>query len=132
MTTSYSYLKEIFPEPAMVAIKRQNFFKDIMIRAKIPIKCKHYEKRKIFGMKKCNVPCPISPFVEDKKVIKATNFTLTIRNNVNCQISNIIYIKECNIDQCQEKYIRETDRNFKVRISEHIEYIKSKINSQIV
>ena len=46
-------MKEVFPDPPIIAYKRQKNLKQVLIRAKVPPECKR-PKRKMPGMKKCN------------------------------------------------------------------------------
>ena len=38
----------------------------------------------------------------------------------------MIYLLECDKTNCKEKYIGETERNFKERVKEHIGYTRTK------
>ena len=79
-------------------------------------------------MSKCN-NCPICPFVKEGKRVKATatNFTVEINRQVNCQSRNILYCITC--DKCTVQYIGESDRTLQNRFSEHKGYaVNQKIN----
>ena len=58
-------LKEIFPEPPLVAYKRPPNIRDKLIRSKVPPPNK-IPRRKVPGMKKCN-KCSICPFIQEGK-----------------------------------------------------------------
>ena len=119
------YLAEIFPLPPLVAYKRPPNIKDKLIRAKIPDSPPPREKRKMFGMKKCN-KCPICPFVQVGQKVSAskTNFSIDINTEVNCQTKNIIYVIECK--KCREQYVGESNRSLQHRFSEHLGYVRNK------
>ena len=51
--TQDSYMAEVFPQPPLTAFRRQNIFKDILIKAKVPEEPKHYSQRQKIGMSKC-------------------------------------------------------------------------------
>ena len=53
------YLADVFPEPPLVAFKRQKNVKDYVIRSKIPLVPTSRPKRTIKGMK--NVARPAQP-----------------------------------------------------------------------
>ena len=126
MTTLDPYLKEVFPEPPLLAYKRQKNLKDLCIRAKVPpIQPKH-QKRNLKGMRKCKKQCPICPFVREEKVIKRNNCTWKINSEITCQTKNLVYMIKCTKNGCKENiYIGESERSMKERIQEHIQYIKS-------
>ena len=81
-------------------------------------------------MKKCQKPCHACPFINEKKTIKKDKYIWKINTNVNCETRNVIYMIECNLDKCKKRYIGETDRKLKERITEHKGYINNKILSQ--
>ena len=53
MTEKNPYLAEAFPEPPLVAFRRQTFFKDYLIRSKITIKHNSESQKDKRGIKKC-------------------------------------------------------------------------------
>ena len=53
-----------------------------------------------------------------------------IATPINCRSHNLVYMIEFTKDRCKEKYIGETDRTIKDRISEHVGYIRTKNTSQ--
>ena len=91
-------LKEIFPEPPLVAYKRPPNIRDKLIRSKVPPPTK-IQRRKVPGMKKCN-KCSGCPFIQEGKIVKATstNFKVDINTNVDCSTTNVIYLLGC--DKC--------------------------------
>ena len=123
------FLKLLFPEPPLLAHKRQKNIRDHVIRAKVQSSNRN-TKRKLKGMKTCGKQCPICPFVKEGNFIKSNNFIWRMRDQYNCEDSNIIYMIECNKDQCNQRYIGEGKRKLKHRLAEHIGYIKSNIDSQ--
>ena len=54
----------------------------------------------------------------------------SINKRVDCNSSNIIYLIECNIDTCKERYIGETERRLKDRLADHRAYVTSKVVTQ--
>ena len=57
MTLMDPHLKEVFPEPPIVAHKRTKNLKDFLIRAKVPEQTNQRPQRQIPGMKKCTKQC---------------------------------------------------------------------------
>ena len=49
---------------------------------------------------------------------------------MNCETRNVIYLVECQKDNCRQKYIGETERNFIERVYEHVGYARNQILSQ--
>ena len=119
------YLAEVFPEPPLVAFKRQKNVKDYVIRSKIPPIPTSRPKRTLKGMKKCGKACPACPFILEGKEIKLKKSSWKINSHVNCESFNIIYLIECNKETCKARYIGQSFRPLKKRFSEHIGYIKS-------
>ena len=126
MTISSPYMKEVFPEPPLVAYKRQKNISDFLIRAKVPIKSQNRPKRRLNGMKKCQKNCVICSYIKECKNVKGTQFIWHLNEPLNCRTRNLIYMIECNIDKCKQRYIGESERTLKDRISEHIGYIRTK------
>ena len=59
------------------------------------------------------------------KTVKNVSKKWYIRSNVNCKTTNFIYMIECNIENCKQRYIGELGRSLKERLSNHIQYVKS-------
>jgi hypothetical protein len=125
MTLISPYLREVYPQPPLTAYRRQKNIRDFVIRAKVPPPLQKYPKRRINGMKKCKKSCVICPFIKEGKVIKSHNFEWHLNRELDCRTRNIVYMIQCNIPQCSKKYIGESERTLKDRISEHIGYIRT-------
>ena len=108
MASQDPHLMEAFPQPPLVAYKRQKHAKDFLIRAKIQQIPRIHKKRKLNGMKKCGKQCIICPYIKEAKTIQGNTFTWNISSDVNCKTENVVYLIECNIANCKEKYIGET------------------------
>ena len=127
MVAQDEYLKDVFPEPPMVAYKRQKNIRECLIRAKLPPKNSR-NKRCLNGMKKCNRPCRACPMINETKQIKTNNFKWEIRKPVNCATKNTIYLLECT--KCYQMYIGESKRPLRERISEHTQYVRRIIQTK--
>ena len=123
MTTTDNYLKDVFPQPPMIAYRRPKNIREFIIKAKL-FKNSRTSERILPGMKKCNKPCAICPYVKTTKFIKGDNFTWNIRKNVNCKSLNVIYMIQC--EKCKQCYIGETE-NFARRVYQHVGYVKSNV-----
>ena len=118
-------MSEVFPEPPMVAYRRQKNIKDFLVRSKVPTKPQYQPKRKSKGMKKCGKSCLACPYIKEGKFIKKRNKNWEIHGNLNCQSKNLVYLIECNKETCKLRYIGETEKSLKDRLSNHIQKIKS-------
>jgi hypothetical protein len=126
------HMKEVFPQPPLTAFKRQKNLRDMLIRAKVPEPKRLYEKRSMKGMAKCGHSCTACPFIKTGKQVKIKrNAYWNINTKVNCESYNVIYMLECEKDNCtNNRYIGETGRLFKFRLSEHKGYIINKDETQ--
>lgn len=126
------YLKEVFPEPPMVAYKRQRNIKDRIIKAKIPTKSTRHQ-RSVPGMKKCG-KCVVCPFVKEGTQVKSKNNTWNLVDPFNCLTKNVVYFIECQKDRCKNGdtyiYIGETEKQIETRIRQHLGYIRNKVLCQ--
>ena len=122
-------LKEIFPQPPLVAYKRPPNIKDKLIRAKVPKQNASKPKRNLPGMKKC-LSCGVCPYVREGKSVISTsnNHKMDINTNVNCNSSNVVYLVGCL--KCRKQYIGETDRKIRERFREHRGYVTAKMENK--
>ena len=120
-------MAEVFPEPPMVAYRRQKNIKDFLIRSKVPPKPQYQPKRNKQGMKKCGKSCSACPFIMEGKFIKKENKNWEIHGKLNCETRNIVYLIECNKERCKLRYIGETEKSLRERLSNHTQKIKSLI-----
>ena len=107
----------------MIAYKRQQNLKDKIIRAKVADKIRN--KRNLVGMKKCN-KCVACYYIKEGKSINTEKVKWKIIKRVDCETKNIIYLLECDKNNCQQKYVGETERNFRERVKEHLGYARTK------
>ena len=126
------YLKEVFPQPPLVAYRRNPNIASMCIRAKLPKSNETRDRRKIKGLKKCGKQCVICPYVKEGKQIRGKQFVWKINDDISCESENIVYIISCEKENCQQKekvqqrYIGEGERSLKDRICEHLGYIRNK------
>ena len=122
-------LKEIFPQPPLVAYKRPPNIKDKIIRAKVPKPTISRAKRTIPGMKRC-LNCGVCPFINEGKTVKSTsnNMKVDINTSVSCTSRNVVYLIGCK--KCTQQYIGETERTVKERFLEHKGYVTSKVTNK--
>ena len=75
--------------------------------------------------------CSICPFIREGTSIKIQNMpNWSINKRVDCNSSNVVYLIECNIETCKERYIGETNRKLKDRLADHRGYVTSGVVTQ--
>ena len=122
MVSQDGYLKKVFPAPPLIAFKRQQNIKDKLIRAKVATN--HRNQRHLLGMKKCN-SCVICNYVKEGKSIKTNKGDWKINKRVDCNTKNVIYLLQCDKNNCNARYVGETERKFKERVKEHLGYARN-------
>ena len=126
MVSQDKLMEETFPEPPLIAYKRQKNIGDFLIRAKVTPQVIH-EKRKIRGMKKCGKACHSCPYIKERKNVKSGKFTWNILDQVDCLSENVIYLIQCEKENCKvNKYIGETKNSLHERLSQHRGYVTRK------
>ena len=124
MVSQNQYLSECFPEPPLTAHKRPTNIREFLIRSKVPPNPDQRPKRYTNGMQKCGNQCTACPYISETKKIKINSRnTWLINRKMNCNSYNIIYMIECNIDRCKQRYIGESKRPLKHRLADHRGYI---------
>ena len=122
MVNQDGYLKKVFPAPPLIAFKRQQNIRDKIIRAKVAPEQRN--QRNLVGMKKCG-NCVACIYIKEGKLIKTNIGQWKINKRVDCNTKNVIYLLECDKNKCNEKYVGETERNFKERVKEHLGYARN-------
>ena len=111
MTSQDPTMQEVFPEPPLVAYKRQKNLGDFLIRAKVTTKAFKVTERRFRGMKKCGKSCHACPYIQERKNIKSGNHCWNILQNLDCNTENIVYLIQCDKPNCKENiYIGETEK----------------------
>ncbi len=114
----------MFPKPPMVAYKQPPNLKSMLCRAKL-LQNKH-PKRKLVGMKPCNKPCNVCPYITTTKTFTSnqTKQIFNLHGLFTCATSGVIYLTSCL--KCKKKYVGQTGRRFRVRMLEHLNNIYHK------
>ena len=121
------YMREVFPEPPMAALRCTTTIRDKIVKAKIPEPPRQRPSRTVPGMKKCNKPqCRTCPFVATGSEVKCevTGEKHKINSPSECQTTNVIYCISC--VKCKQQYIGETERTLDARFREHLGYVRNK------
>ena len=129
MVSQENYLANVFPEAPLVAFRRQRNIRENIIKAKVAPNTITRERRMLNGMKKCG-KCIICSYVKEGNTIKSNNFTWKINKKVTCQNSNVIYLIQCNKEQCKQQYIGFTTKVFRERMKQHLGYVRNKVLTQ--
>ena len=113
-------MMKTFPAPPMVAYKQPPNLKSVLCRAKLPQNT--HPKRKLIGMKKCNKPCNVCPYIlkTDKITSKHNKQTFQMNGLFTCATNGVIYLISC------MKCPKQTGRMFGKRMMEHLNYIYHK------
>ena len=78
-------------------------------------------------MKKCQKQCHICSYIQERKSIKSRKFTWSFNDHVDCNTENIIYLIQCDKENCKEnRYIGKSERAFHERLIEHRVYVNKK------
>ena len=135
MITVDPELKESFPLPFLIAYRRPANLREKLIRAKVPKPTTSRPKRTIKGMRKCRKKlnggeCPCCPFIQETKVVQATqsNFSIEVNTAVDCQTKGIVYCITCT--KCSLQYIGTSKNSLQDRFANHIGYVRSRDMSQ--
>ena len=130
MVSQEEYLKSVFPEPPLVAFRRQKNIKETIVRAKV---APSRQSRIVRGMKKCG-NCLACSYIKEGKIVKGISydrkkFTWKIGRALSCSSKNVIYLLECDKDYCKQQYIgMKTD--FRERIYQHVGYVRNNIKAR--
>jgi hypothetical protein len=119
------YLSEVFTQPPLTAFRRQKNLRDHLIRAKVPSDPKPYPQRRQRGMRKCGKNCTACPYIKEVKSLNINRSAWKINQNLDCNISNCVYLIECKKEKCNMKYVGETKRILKFRLADHRGYINN-------
>ena len=115
-------LKEIFPEPPMIAYRRDRNLADIMVHGKL----NKITKDTMSTSEVCKDGCKICLILRRDKEIVTTDRTFHLKKNIHaCQLVNLVYGLHCK--KCDKYvYVGETERSLNERIKEHLADIAHK------
>ena len=80
-------------------------------------------------MKKCR-KCVSCISIHEGRTIKSKNATWTLNKQYNCKTENVVYLLQCDKENCKMQYVGETERQLCERIKEHIGYAKNNMNNK--
>jgi hypothetical protein len=113
MTRDPNLLKT-FNKPPILAFKQPKNLRSMSRHAKLP-KDKT-TKRKLTGIKPCNEPCNLCPFINISKEFCSTQTKekLQMTDSFNCSTRGVVYLKSCT--HCNKQYVGQTGRKLKERM----------------
>ena len=132
--TKDNYMKGVFPKPPMIAYRqaKNSSLRNLLVKAKLPDQSKPMRKKA--GMKKCRTSkCKACPFIKETLKVKssASQYSVAIHREVNCDTKNVIYCIYCDKPSCKKiQYIGETARSFEARFREHLGYVRNNNQNQ--
>ena len=127
MVSQDQYLADCFAEPPLTAYRRPTNLKEFLIRAKVPAPPDKRIQRNLKGMTKCGFQCTAWPYtLEGKSLRISERSTWKLNRILTCNNLNIVYMIECNKENCRNRYIGETKRSMKHRLADHRGYIVNK------
>ena len=131
MKSQDKYLAECFTQPPMTAFRRQTNIRDLLIKSRIPPPLKPYPERNIRGMTNCGKSCPTCPLIQYGRDVKVDkNSTWQIAKKMSCNSYNVIYLLQCQKENCKKRYIGSTGRQLKLRLGDHRGYILNQVTSR--
>lgn len=108
-------LSSIFTEPPRVVYRRGRNLRDILVRARTTT-VQNIES----GCRPCGKPrCKVCKHMTSTCLAKATSsdFAFKIKEPLNCDSSNVIYMLHCEV--CDQQYIGQTGTAFRLRLNNH-------------
>ena len=120
-------IADAFQERPMVAYKRPENTRDILVRSKLRHRTDG-EAAVTPGTHTCSqVNCKTCPFLDNDTKVRGPKASFSIRRSFSCNSSNIVYVIRCTL--CHMLYVGETKRTLAIRVKEHLSYI-AKQNEQ--
>ena len=110
--------RDIFPQPPIVAYKRDVNLRDILVHSTDSSSTEQP------GSHACHRPrCQTCQFITPLTDIRGPKGTFTIRDHFTCTSENLVYCLSCR--RCSHLYIGETGRSLRSRIGEHLRSIRN-------
>ena len=124
--TKNKHIKEVFPQPPMIAYKQPPNLKSMLCRAKLSTISR--PQRKTTGMIRCTNSCNVCIYYNHTKTIKSKNGEVyQMTGQFGCHTKGVIYLTSCST--CKKQYVGQTGRFFYERMMEHLRSIKNEKNA---
>ncbi|XP_078584852.1 uncharacterized protein LOC144867010 [Branchiostoma floridae x Branchiostoma japonicum] len=125
--------KDIFKDSPLFAYRRNKNIKDLLVRAQIPKEDKNFLKK---FTPSGSFPCGRNKCSTCTHIKKINYFTShrtgerhLIRNHINCQSRNIVYLIQCK--KCGLQYVGETKQTLANRLNGHRSSINTKKDTPV-
>ena len=120
-----SETKYLFNSIVSIVYRRSQNLKDILVHSDL-----NHQKPNL-GCKPCNKPCVTCAFMDTTDIFRSrhTKITYHIRQDIDCQTHNVIYLIYCN--HCLIQYIGQTSQTLNKRIQQHRSDINLKKDTSI-
>jgi len=120
-----SKLKEVLPDPPLVAYRRPKNLRDLLVKANVASTTKEPPGNYRCGSSRCKT-CP-ALLTTKEFVSHITGEKHLLKNKVTCKSSNVIYMIQCAL--CGQQYVGETGQPLHARMNNHRAYITQKRES---
>ena len=123
-------LSEIFPEPPLVAFKRDTSLRDQLVHSKLLSSPSVTSP----GTHPCGLPrCKICPHVSSATSIRGPKGSFEIKRHFTCQSADVVYAVICSLcsDSVLMMYVGETFRTLAARGEEHLRAARLGYNTQV-
>jgi hypothetical protein len=113
-------LQILFPDPPMIAFKRDRNLRDMLVRSRLRDQGKGHR-----GTTRCNRSvCKTCPYVFETPSITFPKEEFEVREGFSCVSRNLIYAIVCS--RCGMTYVGETGRRLADRFREHLRSIEKR------
>ena len=121
MLQSDPALVNIFPQPPLVAYKRDQNLRDQLVSA--VFRQPHSNPNQCSGTSPCGQPrCDSCPHVHQSAAITGPSGRFHIHKQFNCLSTDVVYVITC--AYCHQLYVGETYRTLCERVSEHLRAVR--------
>ena len=115
----------------MTAFRRQANLRNHLIKSKLPPPPRQCPERDKRGMTNCGKNCQTCPYIKYGKEVQIDKkSTWKIIKKMSCESFNVIYLLECQKENCQQRYIGITGRQLKFRMADHRGYIINQVTNK--
>ena len=123
-------LTEVFPEPPLVAFKRDTSLRDHLVHSKLLSS----STGGVPGTHPCGLPrCKICPHVSSATTIRGPKGSFVIKRHFTCQSTDVVYAVICSkcSDSVLMMYVGETFRSLSARGEEHLRAARLGYHTQV-
>jgi len=106
--------RKVFTDVPLIGFKRGKSLKDLLVRAKLPVK---REPGKSEGCQ--SKRCGVCPFIANTTTFSDSNASkeYSIASNLNCNSKNVVYLVQCKT--CNKQYVGSASTKFRLRFNNY-------------